>query len=58
VEKKHPIGLFHPLPIPKWKWETISMDFIAGILKSTKENDAIIVAVDKMRKDAHFIPLN
>ena len=30
VEHQQPIGLFHPLPIPKWKLEIISMDFIIG----------------------------
>jgi hypothetical protein len=47
--------MLHPLPIPEWKWETISMDFITGLPKSTKQSDAIMVAVDKLTKTAHFI---
>ena len=31
------------------------MDFITGLPKSTKQNDAIMVVVEKLRKDAHFI---
>jgi hypothetical protein len=27
-EHQNPVGLLHPLPIPEWKWETISIDFI------------------------------
>jgi hypothetical protein len=53
VEHKHPTGLL--LPIPEWKWETISMDFITGLPKSTKQNDVIMVVVDKLSKVAHFI---
>jgi hypothetical protein len=33
------------------------MDFITGLPKSTKQNNAIIVVVDKLSKDDHFIPI-
>jgi hypothetical protein len=32
------------------------MDFITGLPTSTKQNDAIMVLVDKLSKSAHFIP--
>ena len=53
----HPAGLLQPLPIPEWKWETISMDFITGLSKTKKNNDSIMVVVDKLSKAAHFIPV-
>ena len=31
------------------------MDFITGLPKSAKQNDAIMVVVDKLSKSAHFI---
>jgi hypothetical protein len=58
VEHKHPVGLLQPLPIPEWKWETISMDFITRLPKSAKQKDAIMVVVDNFSKDTHFILLN
>jgi hypothetical protein len=33
------------------------MDFITRLPASTKENDAIMVVVDKLRKSDHFIPV-
>jgi hypothetical protein len=56
VEHQHPKRLLQPLPIPEWKWETISMDFIVGLPTSTKQNDAIMVVVDKLSISSHFIP--
>lgn len=47
TEHQHPAGLLHHLPIPRWKWETISMDFITGLSKSKRNNDSIMVVVDK-----------
>jgi hypothetical protein len=57
VKHRHPAELLHPLSIPKWKWETISMDFITGLPTSTKQNDPIMVVVDKLSKSTHLIPI-
>ena len=45
------------MPIPEWKWEFINMDFITGLLKSKKQNDSIFIFIDKLLKEAEFIPV-
>jgi hypothetical protein len=35
--------------------KTISMDFITGLPKSARKNDAIMVMVDKLSKSDHFV---
>ena len=55
VEHQRPTGLLHPLPVPEWKWEVISMDFITGLPMTWRQHDSIMVVVDKLTKAMHFI---
>jgi hypothetical protein len=41
----------------EWKWEDISIDFITSLPKTIKQHDEIMVIVDKLRNEAHFIPI-
>jgi hypothetical protein len=49
-----PMGLLQPLSIPNKKWETVTMDLITGLPVTKNGNDAIVVWVDKLSKQAHF----
>ena len=55
VEHCHPVRLLQPLRFPEWKWKNISVDFITSFPKSSKQNDSIMVFVDKLSKETHFI---
>jgi hypothetical protein len=55
AEHRHPTGLLQPLPILEKKWEVITMDFITGLPRMNKKHDSIMVVVDKLTKDAHFV---
>jgi hypothetical protein len=57
TEHIHQAGLLQPFPIPEWKWEVITMNFITKLLRLAKQHDSIVVVVDKLTKVAHFIPV-
>jgi hypothetical protein len=51
------VGPLQSLPIPTWKWEDISMDFIVGLPRIAKGFDSIWVIIDRLTKIAHFLPV-
>ena len=57
AERQKPSGLLQPLPIPEWKWEHNTMDFIFKLPPSTQRHDGIWVVVDRLIKSAHFLPI-
>jgi hypothetical protein len=57
VEHRKPARLLQPLLIPEWKWEMITMDFVSGLPRGKRGNDAIWVIVDRLTKSALFLPV-
>jgi hypothetical protein len=49
------VGVLQLLSIPMWKWDDISMDFIAGLPLTARKKDSIWVIVDRLTKTTHFI---
>ncbi|GAV81381.1 RVT_1 domain-containing protein/zf-CCHC domain-containing protein/rve domain-containing protein/RVP_2 domain-containing protein, partial [Cephalotus follicularis] len=56
AEHQRPAGLLQPLPIPEWKWEHVTMDFVLGFPLTRNRHNAIWVIVDRLTKSAHFLP--
>lgn len=55
VEHKHPTGLLQLIRIPEWKWKVISIDFIIGLPRTSRQHVAIMVVIDKLRKVVNFV---
>ncbi|KAH0660902.1 hypothetical protein KY289_029650 [Solanum tuberosum] len=58
AEHLRPGGAFQRLPIPEWKWERITMDFVVGLPRTSRGVDSIWVIVDRLTKSAHFLPVH
>ena len=56
VEKQKPTGMLDPLPVPTRPWESISLDFIAGLSK-VGDLGSILVVIDRFSKYVTFIPV-
>ena len=54
-QRHKPYGLLNQLPIPECLWNSISMDFIET-LPTSSGSDSILVIVDRLSKQAIFIP--
>ena len=55
AEYQVPTGLLNPLPIPQWKWDNITMDFVSVFPLTQQKHDFVWVIVDKLIKSTHFI---
>ncbi|GKE89123.1 putative reverse transcriptase domain-containing protein, partial [Tanacetum coccineum] len=56
AECQKPSGLLVQPEIPMWKWESIMMDFVTKLPKTSNGHNTIWVIVDRLTKSAHFIP--
>jgi hypothetical protein len=54
---RHPIFFVQTFPIPKWKWDVVTIDFITTFIRTTRKYDSIMVVVDKLTKFIHCIPI-
>ena len=47
-------GVLQPLPVPKQRWQDISIDLVTGI-PEVQGCDAILTVVDRLSKERHYI---
>ncbi|WZZ27141.1 hypothetical protein YC2023_010542 [Brassica napus] len=57
AEHQVPSGLLQNLPLPEWKWDMVTMDFVSGLPTTTGGKNSIWVIVDRLTKSAHFLAI-
>ncbi|GKC66567.1 putative reverse transcriptase domain-containing protein [Tanacetum coccineum] len=57
AEHQKPSRLLQQPEIPEWKWENITIDFIAKLRRTSSEHDSIWVIVDRLTKSGHFLAI-
>ena len=57
VEHHRPAGLLQSLPVTKWKWDHVTMDFVTGFPKTNQGKDGVWVVVDRLTKSTHFLAI-
>ena len=57
VEHQVPFGMLNLIPIPQWKLDNITMDFVSDFPLNQKKHDSIWVIVDRLTKSVHFLPV-
>ena len=49
-------GFLQPLPVPGWRWESVSFDLIVKLPRTAAGHDSICVFVDRLSKMVHLVP--
>ena len=50
-------GTLKPLPIPEWKWDHVTIDFVTGLPQTRQKHVVVWVAMDRLTKRARFLPI-
>eukprot|EP00921_Rhytidocystis_pertsovi_P022392 GHVQ01035778.1.p1 GENE.GHVQ01035778.1~~GHVQ01035778.1.p1 ORF type:complete len:384 (+),score=19.50 GHVQ01035778.1:336-1487(+) len=61
ARNRYPHGRLQPLPIPSRRWQHVAMDFkvnLPMVWYQGAEYNAIMVVIDRLSKQSHFIPIN
>ena len=57
TEHQVPSDLLNHIPIPQWKWDNITMDFVSGFPLTQRKHDSVWVIIDRLTKFTHFLPV-
>ena len=57
AEHQVPFGLLNLIPIPQWKWDNITMDFMSDFPHIQRKHDSVWVIVDRLTKSTRFLPV-